>query len=159
MTPPDDPIATTPDDPTQTTLDGPTNMTPDDPTIMAPDDPENATPGDRLAELTALTLKFRDDRNWRQFHTAKELALCLALETAEVVELMQWRNGAELEKHLEDNKGALAEELSDVLHAVLLLAHDHGIDLASAYREKMKKNAVKYPVEKARNQAKKYDQL
>lgn len=112
-----------------------------------------------IEELTRLTLKFRSDRNWQQFHNPKDLALCLSLESAEVMELMQWRNGEALEKHLAENKEALGEELSDVLHAVLLLAHDHGIDLGEAYVRKMEKNAVKYPVEKAKDRATKYDKL
>lgn len=112
-----------------------------------------------LADLTELTLKFRAERNWQQFHTPKELALCLSLEAAEVVELMQWKNGDELTRHLADKREDLGDELSDVLHALLLLAHDNNINLAAAYTAKMQKNAVKYPVEKARNQAKKYTEL
>jgi NTP pyrophosphatase (non-canonical NTP hydrolase) len=112
-----------------------------------------------LEELTALTLKFRSDRDWAQFHTPKELALCLSLETAEVLELMQWKNGDALEKHLADKKEALADELSDVLHALLLLAHDQGIDLGPAYKAKMIRNAEKYPIDKAKGLAKKYTEL
>lgn len=112
-----------------------------------------------LEELTEITLKFRSDRDWAQFHTPKELALCLSLETAEVVELMQWKNGDELEKHLVAKKGELADELSDVLHAVLLLAHDRGIDLGPAYRDKMRRNELKYPIEKSRGLARKYTEL
>jgi NTP pyrophosphatase (non-canonical NTP hydrolase) len=114
---------------------------------------------DSLTDLTALTLKFRADRNWQQFHTPKDLALCLSIEAAEVLELMQWKNGPELAEHLKAHREDLADELSDVLHALLLLAHDHGIDLSDAYRKKMTKNQAKYPVEKARNQAKKYTDL
>jgi NTP pyrophosphatase (non-canonical NTP hydrolase) len=109
--------------------------------------------------MLAATLKFRAKRNWQQFHTPKELALCLSLEAAEVVELMQWRDGEALRKHLAENKEALADELSDVVHAVLLLAHDNGIDLGAAYLRKMEKNAVKYPVEKAKDRATKYTEL
>lgn len=112
-----------------------------------------------LDDLLAVTLKFRSDRNWEQFHTPKDLAMCLSLESAEVLELMQWKNGPELVAHLREHKQDLADELSDVLHALLLLAHDHEIDLGEAYVRKMKKNEEKYPVEKARNQAKKYTQL
>jgi len=112
-----------------------------------------------LKELTDVTLSFRDERNWKQFHTAKDLALCLSLEAAEVVELMQWRNGAALDAHLAENKESLGDELSDVLHALLLLAHDNGIDLGAAYVAKMRKNAVKYPVEKAKDRATKYTEL
>lgn len=112
-----------------------------------------------LDDLLTATLKFRDDRNWSQFHTPKELALCLTLESAEVVELMQWKQGDDLQRHLAERKEALADELSDVLHALLLLAHDQHIDLGQAYLDKMKKNELKYPIDKAKNQAKKYTEL
>lgn len=112
-----------------------------------------------ISELTELTLKFRSDRDWAQFHTPKELALCLTLEAAEVAELMLWKQGGELLEHLEKRKRDLADELSDVVHAVLLLAHDQGIDLASAYKDKMRRNAEKYPVEKAKGKSSKYNEL
>lgn len=112
-----------------------------------------------LDELTRLTLEFRSERNWQQFHNPKDLAICLSLEAAEVLELMQWRNGEELEAHLVARKADLADELSDVLHAVLLMAHDRGIDLGEAYRDKMRRNALKYPADKARDRAAKYTEL
>lgn len=114
---------------------------------------------DTLDHLTQLTLAFRAERNWQQFHNPKDLAICLALEAAEVLELMQWRNAQELEDHLVAHQRDLADELSDVLHAVLLLAHDRGINLAEAYRDKMRRNAEKYPPDKARNRAAKYTEL
>ncbi|MFN4243149.1 MAG: nucleotide pyrophosphohydrolase [Tepidisphaerales bacterium] len=112
-----------------------------------------------LDELTRLTLAFRAERNWQQFHNPKDLAICLCLEAGEVLELMQWRNGPDLEQHLTARQRDLADELSDVLHAVLLLAHDRGIDLAEAYRDKMRRNAEKYPADKARDRAAKYTEL
>jgi len=111
-----------------------------------------------LAELTDLVLKFREERDWKQFHNPKDMALSLALEAAELMELMQWRNGGELDAHLAANKQRLGEELSDVLGWVLLLAHDQGIDLPDAFEKKIESNKKKYPVEKARGSAKKYDQ-
>ncbi len=83
----------------------------------------------------------------------------LAIEAAEVMELMQWKNGAELEAHIEKHKEDLADELSDVLHTILLLAEDQGIDLGEAFVAKMEKNAAKYPVEKARGRSEKWDRL
>ena|SRR5947209_7813073 len=112
-----------------------------------------------LAELTELVLKFRDERNWRQFHNPKDVALSLALEAAELLELTQWRNGEELKAHLAANREALGDELSDILGWVLVFAHDQGIDLAQAFKRKIEKNAQKYPVEKARGVAKKYTDL
>jgi NTP pyrophosphatase (non-canonical NTP hydrolase) len=112
-----------------------------------------------LSELTDLVLKFRDERDWKQFHNAKDQALSLCLEAAELLEIMQWRNGAELEKHLASNRERLGEELSDVLGWVLLLAHDQQIDLAAAFQRKIQINREKYPADKAKGVATKYTDL
>lgn len=114
---------------------------------------------DRLADLTARVLRFRDERDWKQFHNPKDMAVSLALEAAELMELMQWRNGADLEAHLATRREAMADELADVLGWVLLLAHDHGIDLARAFEDKMLKNERKYPLDKARGRSTKYTDL
>lgn len=112
-----------------------------------------------LAELTRLATEFRDERDWKQFHNPKDMAITLNLEAGEVLELMQWKNGRELERSLDANKEAMADELSDVLHAVLLLADELHINLGRAFKRKLMKNARKYPVEKARGSAKKYTEL
>src|SRR3954469_10281825 len=109
-----------------------------------------------IHDLTKLVLKFRADRDWQQFHNPKDMALSLALEAAGLLEVMQWRNGAALEKHLRASKLRVGEELSDVLGWVLLLANDLQIDLAEAFRQKIRHNEEKYPVEKAKGSAKKY---
>lgn len=112
-----------------------------------------------IEELTRIATKFRDEREWKQFHSPKELAITLVLEATELLELMQWKNGAELAAHLEKKKGDVADELADVMHSVVLIADEMGIDLGRAFKEKMEKNAKKYPVEKARGSAKKYHEL
>ena len=112
-----------------------------------------------IKQLTEVALRFRDERHWKQFHNPKDLALTLALEAAEVLEHVQWRNAKELEAHLREKKSDVADELADVLHVLLLLAEHGRIDLAAAFRAKLKKTAKKYPVEKARGSAKKYDEL
>lgn len=112
-----------------------------------------------LEDLTQLMLQFRDERQWAQFHNPKDVALSLTLEAAELLELMQWKCGPELLEHLKVNRELLADELADVLGWVLVLAHDQGIDLGVAVKEKLIKNAAKYPVEKARGVAKKYTEL
>src|SRR5438309_9092115 len=103
-----------------------------------------------LDELTQLWIRFRAEREWQQFHNPKDVALSLTLEAAELLELMQWRSGEELEQHLQANREALADELADIFGWVLVLAHDRSIDLAEALRRKLQKNAAKYPVDKAR---------
>ena len=114
---------------------------------------------DSLATLLAAALKFRDEREWKQFHNFKDLAVTLSLEAAEVLEHAQWKSPTELEKHLAERHEEVADELADVLHVLLLLAEHAKVDLASAFREKLKKTARKYPVEKARGSAKKYHEL
>ena len=112
-----------------------------------------------IEELIRIAVRFRDEREWRQFHTPKELAIQMVLEATELLELMQWKNGGELAAHLEKRRGDVADELADVMHSVVLIADEMGIDLGEAFRRKMEKNAVKYPVEKARGSSKKYDEL
>jgi NTP pyrophosphatase (non-canonical NTP hydrolase) len=120
---------------------------------------DSRAPDDSLATLLAAALKFRDEREWKQFHNFKDLAVTLSLEAAEVLEHAQWKSPADLEKHLADRHEDVADELADVLHVLLLLAEHAKVDLASAFREKLKKTAKKYPVEKARGSAKKYHEL
>jgi NTP pyrophosphatase (non-canonical NTP hydrolase) len=117
-----------------------------------------AEAGTSLGELTAAVLAFRDERDWAQFHTPKDVALSLVLEAAEVLELFQWKDQAEVAALLasEAGRSALAAELADVLSWVLLLAHDQGIDLAAALRSKLAENTRKYPVDRARGRADKY---
>ncbi len=113
-------------------------------------------PEPTLADLTALVLRFRDDRDWSQFHRPKDVALSLTLEAAELLEMMQWRDGPELDAHLLAEREHLGQELSDILSWVLILAHDQRIDLPAAFVAKLAHNAEKYPVERARGVAKKY---
>ena len=114
---------------------------------------------DSLAALLKTTLKFRDEREWKQFHSFKDLAVTLALEAAEVLEHAQWKSEAELKKYLKTHREHVGDELADVLHVLLLLAEHSDVDLAEAFSRKMKKNRAKYPVEKAKGSAKKYSEL
>jgi len=107
-------------------------------------------------ETIQRVLKFRDDRNWRQFHTPKDLAISMNLEAAEVLELFQW-SGGDLECTEKQDK--LREELADVLSYCILLADVCGFDLDEIMNEKITKNEAKYPVEKARGSAAKYTEL
>ena len=112
-----------------------------------------------IEEMSERILRFRSERDWEQFHNPKDLALSLSLEAAEVLELMQWRNGDELRAHLAENSDRAGEELSDVLYWTLLLAHDLGVDLGAAFERKMRANEEKYPVGRAKGSAKKYTEL
>ena len=101
-------------------------------------------------------LQFRRARDWEQFHLPKNLAISLALEASEVLELFQWTKDNALTP---DKKGLLAEELADVYYYLLLLAHEADVDLRKAFASKMKKNRKRYPVSKARGSSKKYTEL
>jgi NTP pyrophosphatase (non-canonical NTP hydrolase) len=114
---------------------------------------------DSLSQLTDLVLKFRADRDWAQFHTPKELAVSLVVESAELLELFQWKQGEELDRAMQRHREKIADELADVLHSLLLLAHEMKIDLPAAFKSKLHKVGQKYPVEKARGKPRKYDEL
>lgn len=114
-----------------------------------------------LEELTAQLIMFRDARDWRQFHSLKNLILSLSLESAELLELTQWKSDEEIETRIEDPafRSNLAEECADVLLYLLLIAERSGIDLAQAAATKITQNGAKYPVDKARGNARKYTEL
>ncbi len=107
-------------------------------------------------ETIARVIKFRDDRNWRQFHNPKDLALSLTLEAAELLELYQW-SGTDLE--CRDKLPQVREELADVLSYCISLADVYGLDLDEILNEKVTKNEEKYPVEKAWGNKAKYTEL
>jgi len=115
-------------------------------------------------ELTALTRRlvaFRDARDWRQFHSLKNLLLSVSLEAAELLELAQWRSDAELDASLTDPalRRRLEEECADLLLYLLLIAEKANIDLVDAATRKIETNEKKYPAHKARGTAKKYTEL
>ncbi len=115
-----------------------------------------------LAALQREVLAFRDARDWKQFHSLRHLIVSLNLEAAELLELTQWKNDAELEAGMADNGAlheALRDECADVLAYLLLIADAGNVDLAAALREKLEKNARKYPVEKSRGSKEKYTRL
>ena len=116
-------------------------------------------PNDSLSALAKLVLDFRTARDWKQFHTPKELAISLVVESAELLEIFQWRQGSELDEAIQKRKSEIADELGDCLHSILLLAHDLKIDLGEALAEKMRKMEAKYPVAKAKGKPKKYNEL
>jgi dCTP diphosphatase len=112
-----------------------------------------------LDEVQELVLKFRDARNWKQFHNPKDTAISLVLESAEFLEHFQWKNEEEINQHLKYKKDEVSEELADVFYWVLLIAHDLDIQLGTALKKKMLKNEAKYPVEKAKDKHTKYTEL
>jgi len=110
----------------------------------------------KYQETLDQLISFRNDRDWEQFHDSKNLALALFLEAAELNELFLWKKDAESEQV---NPEKLKEELADVLAYAFLLAEKHNLDIFEIVQEKIKRNAEKYPVDKAKGTAKKYNEL
>ncbi len=98
-------------------------------------------------------MKFRDERDWEQFHNSKDLALALSIESSELLELFLWKNN-------EDFKlDKLKEELADVLMYAFLLADKHDLNINDIILDKIKKNEEKYPVDKSKGNSTKYNEL
>ncbi|KAA3611703.1 MAG: nucleotide pyrophosphohydrolase [Planctomycetota bacterium] len=116
---------------------------------------------DSLRALQKLVVAFRDQRDWAQFHQPKDLALGLGIEAGELGELFLWKKEDEVEALLQDPqyRQKLSHELADVQVYLLLLAERTKIDLGQAVVEKMNLNEAKYPVEKARGNARKYTEF
>lgn len=114
-----------------------------------------------LETLRRELLAFRDEREWAQFHSLRQLIVSLNLEAAELLELTQWRSDAEIEALPGDptQREALADELADVLMYLVLVADRAGVDLLAAAARKLHKNARKYPVELARGSREKSSRL
>ena len=108
---------------------------------------------DKTYELMEELLKFRNDRDWEQFHDTKNLALAISIEAAELNELFLWKNNEESENI---DKTKLKEELADVLIYSLLLTHRHGLNAREIIMEKIKLNSIKYPIEKSKGNTIKY---
>jgi len=112
-----------------------------------------------MEEILARIRKFRDDRDWMKFHDPKNLAVSIVIEAAELLEQFQWKDEKAVDRHVRKNREEIADELADVAIYLAELADNLGIDLIQAMSNKLEKNAEKYPVEKAKGVATKYDKL
>ena len=106
-----------------------------------------------MNEVMARLRQFRDDRDWKQFHNPKDLALALSIESAELLEVFLWKSADQADP------AKVKEELADVFSFALLLADAYDFDVQSIILEKIDQNEKKYPVSKARGTAKKYTEL
>jgi NTP pyrophosphatase (non-canonical NTP hydrolase) len=104
-------------------------------------------------EIIQALRKFRDERDWAQFHNAKDLALALNIEAGELLETFLWKAPEQADVD------SIKEELADVFTFALLLADKYDLDVKQIVLDKMEKNARKYPVEKSKGSAKKYTEL
>lgn len=108
-------------------------------------------------ETIEKVLAFRDERDWKQYHNPKDLAISLSLEASELLELFQWKSS---EEAVEKNRDKMKAELADVIVYAIDMAEALGFDdLNSLILDKMKENEAKYPVEKAKGSNKKYNEL
>ena len=102
----------------------------------------------KLEEITEILIEFRNKRNQKKYHTPKNLAVSIAVEVGELLELFQWKGDSEINELLknEEFRRSVGEEISDVLIYLLTLAHECGIDIEKALQDKIKRNEEKYPV-------------
>ena len=114
-----------------------------------------------LAELKVRVAEFRDERDWKQFHNPKDLAVSISIEAAELLELFQWKSHDQVQEALADHQHLerVQEEIADIVVYCLNMSDTMGFDLAAAIIAKLDKNAAKYPADKARGTAKKYTEL
>ena len=114
-----------------------------------------------IKALTQALLEFRDERDWAQFHTLRNLIVSLNLEAGELLELTQWKDDQGIANMLADpvKQEALRDECADILLYLLLIAENGGFDLLEAARRKLEKNAQKYPVDKCFGSSRKYTEL
>lgn len=106
-----------------------------------------------IKEIMEKIVRFTEDRDWDQFHNGKDLALALSIEAAELNELYLWKKPEEV------NVGKVKEELADILNYAFLIADKYNFDVKQIILDKLERNALKYPVDKAKGNAKKYNEL
>jgi len=103
--------------------------------------------------------KFRDDRDWLQFHDPKNMAVSIMIEAAELLEHFQWKTKDEVQEYIKENKAEIADEIADIAMYLFELTDNLGIDLIEAMDKKLIKNEIKYPIEKAKSKHTKYNKL
>lgn len=106
-----------------------------------------------IKEITDELVKFRDERDWKQFHNPKDLAMAISIEASELLEVFLWKSPDEA------NVGKVREELADILAYCFLLADRYKLDVREIVKEKIRRNGEKYPVSKSKGSARKYNEL
>ena len=112
-----------------------------------------------MQNLIDRILEFRDLREWQQFHTARTLATSILIESSELMEVFQWVSDDELNEVVKERRDQISEEVSDILIYILLFAEEIGINLEEAVERKLDLNEKKYPIEKAKGNANKHNDL
>ncbi len=115
---------------------------------------------DELQEITELLVDFRNRRDWERFHKPKDMALSICLEAAELLEHFQWKSDEQAETYLKSEAiEAVKEEIADIAIYLLLFCRDNNIDLIETVKGKIRKNESRYPVDRCKGRADKYDRL
>jgi NTP pyrophosphatase (non-canonical NTP hydrolase) len=114
----------------------------------------------KISELKAMVKRFNDERDWDQFHNAKDLAIAVSVEAAEILEHFVYKSSDEVDELFKGKKrGAIEDEVADTFWAILMLAERYDIDLSNALEKKMLETAKRYPIAKAKGSNKKYTEL
>lgn len=106
-----------------------------------------------LLEIKSKIITFRDERDWEQFHNPKDLSIAISIEANELLELFLWKKADDA------NKDKVKEELADIFTYAILMADKYNFDIKEIIFDKLKKSAEKYPIDKAKGIAKKYNEL
>ena len=114
-----------------------------------------------IQELKQKIKAFAEERDWDQFHNAKDLAIAMSIEVSELLELFRFKSNKEVEDFFKNpqKRKDIEDEMADVLFFLTRLAQRYNIDLSNAFEEKIRESAKKYPVEKAKGSNKKYNEL
>lgn len=112
-----------------------------------------------ISELQAIVSKFCEDRNWRQYHNPKDLAIMISTEASELLSIFRYKNQDDVDKIFKNKKEDVEDELADILFGLLRFAEMNEVDLSGALERKIEKNNMKYPVEKSYGKNEKYDEL
>ena len=115
----------------------------------------------RISDLQKKVASFVHERNWKEFHTPKDLALSIAIETAELLELFQWKTNKEIQELLNDTKyrNRIEEEIADIMIYILVLSNTLDIDLSKVVLQKIQINKDRYSIQKAKGNATKYTEF
>ena len=112
-----------------------------------------------LKEIEERIIRFREERDWCQFHNPRSLATSISIEAAELLEVFQWCKDDEVTRIAAERLPHIREELGDILIYLIMMAHDLNIDLIEAAAEKVSLNEVRYPIDRAKGKATKYTDL
>ncbi|MDG6941428.1 MAG: nucleotide pyrophosphohydrolase [Nitrososphaerota archaeon] len=115
----------------------------------------------RIAELKEMARQFSVERDWDQFHNAKDLAIGIVTEASELLEMFRFKSDGEVDRMFKDNlqSKSIRDELADIVYFTVRLAQRYDIDISSSLEEKIRESARKYPIEKAKGSNKKYTEF